>query len=69
MSTTELVKAVGRQGLGTSEAKLAAVLQESEAGGLVERCDGGWRLTDRAERRYGQHLRNLSLGIDEAVAT
>jgi hypothetical protein len=36
------------------------LMRESEAAGIVERNDDGWRLTERAERQYGAALRGLT---------
>jgi hypothetical protein len=36
------------------------MLGESQAGGIVERRADGWRLTPRAERRWGPALRGMT---------
>ena len=56
-STEELAGLLNR-----SPAWTEALLEESERGGVVERVNGGWRLSEAGERRYGTALRSLSLG-------
>jgi hypothetical protein len=64
----ELAAAVRRQGLEATTESMTALLEESEAMGVVERTGDAWKLTSRAERRYGQALRNLALGTDDERA-
>ncbi len=45
--------------LRLSEPSVERMLMESELDGIVERAEGGWRLTSDAERRYGACLRAL----------
>jgi Mn-dependent DtxR family transcriptional regulator len=49
---------LGRR-LGLSPRAVEDLLDESERAGLVERHADGWRLTARAERKFGPHLRGL----------
>ena len=50
--------------LNRSDEWTLALLEESERGGVVERVNGGWRLSEAGESRYGRALRALALGRD-----
>jgi len=39
-------------------------MAESEAMGVVERINGGWRLSEAGERRFGTALRAMTRGRD-----
>jgi len=56
------------RGLEIRDYKLEKMLAESEAGGIVERGPGGWRLTERAEREFGPVLRGVWALDDEEAA-
>ena len=54
--TTEAIAAA----VGTGRAFMAEILSSERRRGHVERTpDGGWRLTAKAEQRYGHALRAL----------
>lgn len=42
--------------------KALALLIDEERRGHMERCEGGWRLTEAGERRYGQDFRDTEMG-------
>ncbi len=50
--------------LNRSTEQTAQLLAESEDAGIVQAQGGGWRLSDEAERRFGQALRCLALPRD-----
>ena len=58
-STEELAGLLNR-----SPAWTEALLEESERGGVVERVNGGWRLSTAGELRYGRALRALTMPRD-----
>jgi DNA-binding IscR family transcriptional regulator len=47
--------------IGTPPRRLEAILQQARKEGLVDGDEGGpWRLTARAERRYGRAFRAIA---------
>jgi hypothetical protein len=51
--------------VGCDIERATELLEELEEMGLAERCIGGWRMTERAEKRYGRALRDMD---DEEAA-
>lgn len=59
MTTAALARIVG-----VSFEAMAELLAESHAADVVRPTPRGWRLTESAERRYGNALRSLTLVQD-----
>jgi DNA-binding IclR family transcriptional regulator len=51
--------------VGCDIERATELLNELEEMGLAERCIGGWRMTEWAEKRYGRALRDMD---DEEAA-
>ena len=64
--TTPAVRSTADLGrlLNRGQDWIERLMAESEAMGVVERINGGWRLSEAGERRFGTALRAMTLGRD-----